>query len=574
MTTTTQLLQQQKLLLGQLSSSSTSLLRDVLFFRSIRTAHELLAGMSNDDVSNTAIVELSTRSANTVADLHRKGGSDDDLAGMLCLEQALLLGGYRTAAELKTMSVDDWRNTLIVELASLTSLPVSKLQGMRNVELARQASEPSMRKQYAPLLNFLERHDGGDQQQQQQQQLQPHSHAHLLRRAGVCTSNAGNSMDCASFLAVPEKGIQVALYHILSGDDLFHLELAVRRTNFFATAPQQSTTFSSSSCAAAAGLEWKRVGRLQLNPLSSSGQKEPEGVGFSQGQLYRPFSSSSSNNSGGPVLLLAEISERSCRHPRIFLRWYPSVDALIDSFAGGGGEGGSEKCTAGGSAVLSPQRTLLLGCPWASTAEGTPSLIEAEGSSPDACVLTIMFHTYVMDGENRTDRPAIGVLTTTTAAAEAGAASAFSGINNKFDFRWTASPLLSTVLGIAASCGLQGKQFGKIGGRVHIRPLTHSAHKGARGLMLIEGQWTNEDWRSWNIFLTDGIFAVPLRLTGFFCAAANPQLALHSVGSSGSGNSKNIFLATGSMFIPCEAVNPSAPGGAPGCFMFEGVIEM
>jgi hypothetical protein len=60
--------------------------------------------------------------------------TDDDLAGVGAVLVVLLIGGSRSKAQLKTMSSDDQRNTLIVELARGQVMP--ELQGMTNTQLA------------------------------------------------------------------------------------------------------------------------------------------------------------------------------------------------------------------------------------------------------------------------------------------------------------------------------------------------------------------------------------------------------------------------------------------------------
>lgn len=60
--------------------------------------------------------------------------ADDDLAGVGAVLAVLLIGGSRSKAQLKTMSSDDHRNTLIVELARGQVMP--ELQGLTNKQLA------------------------------------------------------------------------------------------------------------------------------------------------------------------------------------------------------------------------------------------------------------------------------------------------------------------------------------------------------------------------------------------------------------------------------------------------------
>jgi len=109
-----------------------SLIRGVMLAGKFRTQHEL-NGMSPDGQRNTLIVELAGRTNQPGA--HFQGMDDATLAGagagLVFLREARI----RTDQQIKSMSDDDHRNTLIVELAAQTQLPVSVLQGMSNMDL-------------------------------------------------------------------------------------------------------------------------------------------------------------------------------------------------------------------------------------------------------------------------------------------------------------------------------------------------------------------------------------------------------------------------------------------------------
>lgn len=108
-----------------------SLIRGILLAGQFRTHHEL-NGMSNDDQRNTLIVELTGRTNQPVA--HFQAMDDATLAGTGAVLVFLRKGGIRTDAQLKSMSDDGQRNTLIVELASQTGLG-RELQAFSNMEL-------------------------------------------------------------------------------------------------------------------------------------------------------------------------------------------------------------------------------------------------------------------------------------------------------------------------------------------------------------------------------------------------------------------------------------------------------
>ncbi len=106
-------------------------IRGVLLAGQFRTQRELNE-MSNDDMRNTLIVELTRHSHQ--ADYQRF--DDDTLAGMGAMMVFLREGHLRNDAELGTMTADDQRNTAIVELDGETHVGRA-LQGFDNLDLAR-----------------------------------------------------------------------------------------------------------------------------------------------------------------------------------------------------------------------------------------------------------------------------------------------------------------------------------------------------------------------------------------------------------------------------------------------------
>jgi len=104
-------------------------LRGVLLLGGFRTRRDLTA-MSHDDIRNTAIVELEGRTA-------QRGGQamdNETLAGAGALLVAMRRLGIRDDASLRTMTADDMRNTLIVELDATTHVG-AQLQGYTNLQL-------------------------------------------------------------------------------------------------------------------------------------------------------------------------------------------------------------------------------------------------------------------------------------------------------------------------------------------------------------------------------------------------------------------------------------------------------
>ena len=108
-----------------------SLIRGVLLSGKFRTHHEL-NGMSNEDQRNTLIVELSGRTNRPVG--HFQSRDDAALAGAGAVLVFLRQARIRKEEELKTMSDDDQRNTLIVEMDAVTGRG-QELQGLSNIDL-------------------------------------------------------------------------------------------------------------------------------------------------------------------------------------------------------------------------------------------------------------------------------------------------------------------------------------------------------------------------------------------------------------------------------------------------------
>jgi hypothetical protein len=104
--------------------------RGVLLVGGFRTQHQLNA-MSPDDMRNTLIVELTNHSNQT----NYQAYNDYDLAGAGAVMVALRELQIRSDAQLRTMSSDDQRNTLIVELDQQVRLGQA-LQGLPNLRLA------------------------------------------------------------------------------------------------------------------------------------------------------------------------------------------------------------------------------------------------------------------------------------------------------------------------------------------------------------------------------------------------------------------------------------------------------
>ena len=108
-----------------------SLIRGVLLVAKFRTHHELNS-MSHDDQRNTLIVEMAEHSNQSIGSYQAL--DDATLLGVGAVMVFLREAKIRFDSDLKTMSADDQRNTLIVEIGSQTGMG-QELQGLSNMDL-------------------------------------------------------------------------------------------------------------------------------------------------------------------------------------------------------------------------------------------------------------------------------------------------------------------------------------------------------------------------------------------------------------------------------------------------------
>lgn len=120
---------------GQVPGLVSSWIRGVLLVGRFRTQLELTT-MSREDMRNTLIVEMTNHSNQTTASY--QGLNDADLEGVGAVMVLLRNLRIRDDGALRQMSADDQRNTLIVELDAQTRLG-RELQGLTNMGLARTA---------------------------------------------------------------------------------------------------------------------------------------------------------------------------------------------------------------------------------------------------------------------------------------------------------------------------------------------------------------------------------------------------------------------------------------------------
>src|SRR5882672_2284639 len=108
-----------------------NLIRGVLLAGNFRTHHDLNK-MSAEDQRNTLIVEMAAHSNQAIG--HFQSLNNADLAGVGAVMAFLREARIRNDADLKKMSADDQRNTLIVEMGLQTGMG-RELQGLSNIEL-------------------------------------------------------------------------------------------------------------------------------------------------------------------------------------------------------------------------------------------------------------------------------------------------------------------------------------------------------------------------------------------------------------------------------------------------------
>lgn len=111
-----------------------SLVRGVLAAAGIRSQSELNS-MSSEDHRNTLIVELAGHSNQAVPYFQSLDNSALAAAGAVAF--TLRESRIRSDADLRQMSTEDHRNTLIVEANFQTQIPIPQLQGLDNFSLTR-----------------------------------------------------------------------------------------------------------------------------------------------------------------------------------------------------------------------------------------------------------------------------------------------------------------------------------------------------------------------------------------------------------------------------------------------------
>ncbi len=114
---------------------------DLLLMGKFRS-REQLDGLSDEDRRNTLITELANRTKDAVS--YYQSLSNADLAGTGALLVFLRERPSRTDQELKTMSVNDMRNTAIVEVNQRMGRSIRDLQALSSMDVVRMVLTPKL----------------------------------------------------------------------------------------------------------------------------------------------------------------------------------------------------------------------------------------------------------------------------------------------------------------------------------------------------------------------------------------------------------------------------------------------
>lgn len=118
----------------QTSGANENILSKSLLLNKWRSAADLYS-MSYNDMRNTIIVEMNNRTSDPVSLLQNL--SDYDLAYVSLMYRFLFDSGTKSVVELASMSTEDFRNTLIVVNSNNTNYLIPDLQGFDNAKNLR-----------------------------------------------------------------------------------------------------------------------------------------------------------------------------------------------------------------------------------------------------------------------------------------------------------------------------------------------------------------------------------------------------------------------------------------------------
>lgn len=371
-----------------------------------------LAEMSTNDWRNTLIVELANRTADVEGSINQK--LDEQLAYHALICHWLYTAEIRTEEQLKTMSLEDQRNTVIVESQNRSAGGGGGMDQKSNWELLTIAYQWWLPIALGPLIDSMNHIDTAN------------------TKAFGLKDNEGNSMDCLKILKMSEASY-LGIYHTNRGDGRFDLHIG-----------ESNGDLST----------WNKI--VQIGSRSHQGEIQKMGNGF---------------------VVLNEESDLSIERNHIRVRYYNDRESLFRN---------------------EPSHDVPLERKFSEDLEngtnnGTPSIISIEGDSPENSSIFMGFHYYK---DLQVDRQAYGVL-------------------KNFDgSEWTAwkneiANRSVKALGFA----------GNIGGR-------QMFEWDDRKLTVLEAR-VNNDWNTWMLLVGNGMFFTKLR-PQTLCGAsafANPGVA-------------------------------------------------
>ena len=366
-----------------------------------------LWSMSYDDMRNTLIVEMNSKSNQTISSLQAM--DDEELAWGALMYNFLLNAGIETSSQLASMSFDDFRNTVISVNQQNTSYSVSTLQGYenaKNLNIAYNWWFPAN----STTQNMIDSLNA----------ISSSTYSFDLK------DDQDQTMEVLRTVKADETYTYLGVYHVTVSTNYYKLYLA-----------------GSNDL-----VNWTYL--CQLGDRAHQGYIVKWESGY----------------------LLANEQDPVEGYNNVQIRYYSSYSDLVSN---------------------SPSYDLSIDRSFSSYAEGTPDIREVSGSSPASSYIIIGFHYYDTD-DTGVDQQAIGILKN------------FSSWQ-----AWTDD---------VSNYNIQEMGFdGNIGARASF------SYNG--NYVLQEAQGTEDDWSSWRLLFGDGAFyyqlspVTPKGSTSF----ANPGIA-------------------------------------------------
>jgi len=477
------------------TNTNTTLLINVLLHARWNAPAEIVAMTKKHDDQvdhcRTAVIhQLHQRCGNTKAFLQQL--SDGKLAEHVLLYQWLVEARIRTRAELAQMTLEEHRNTAIVE--TMMHQPkkysdISQLQRLTTWELTAVAHQWWLPQRYQPLIRAMTNVNSVNDNK-------------ASSSSSCCFGlhdNLGNSMDTLKVLPMmtsgnnnesktdadtEDGGYYLGIYHTYKGS-FFQLQLAK-------TVVVNNNNNNNNNNNAQTLHSWEHITNL--------------GDRSHQGDIrYLP-------QWGTEGFLVANEEAVPGSGNNIRVRFYPNLAALFCNEA---------------------QYSMALPRTFSTGAEGTPNIISMDGDSPESSSIFIGFHYY---RDCVVDRQAYGVLTN------------FS--------EWTAwnNEIVNTSVEQMGFGGNIGGRYRFAWGDDDDDDDDDSNDKDSlrSNMMILEAQQTPHDWASWRLLVGNGSFFTPLELrtphqsTSF----ANPCVVHDMIRSSRTTTGQQAYIATA--FLPSQ----------------------